>query len=210
MDAPKHWDKAYLARNEDELTWFEPVPEVSLRLVRRHLPRGGAVIDVGGGVSRLVDHLLAEDPAAITVIDLSAEALAITRTRLGARAADVALMAADVRTWTPDRAYDVWHDRAVFHFLTDPADQLRYLETLRASLRPGGVAIIATFALAGPERCSNLPVQRYSPETLSARIDRLMPGVLTPVHAEHHAHRTPKGNVQNLQISIFQKRETPV
>lgn len=209
METPKHWDKAYLARNEDELTWFEQVPEVSLRLVHRHLPPSGAVIDVGGGVSRLVDYLLDEEPGAITVLDLSAEALAITSARLGSRVADVALIVADVRAWTPDRAYDVWHDRAVFHFLTDPADQLRYLETLRASLRPGGVAIIATFDLAGPERCSNLPVQRYSPETLSARINRLMPGVLAPVHAEHHAHRTPKGNVQNFQISIFQKRETP-
>lgn len=209
MDVPQHWDKAYQARNEDELTWFEDVPEVSLRLVRHHLPRGGAVIDVGGGASRLVDHLLGEEPAAITVLDLSAEALGITRARLGARAADVALIVADVCVWMPDRAYDVWHDRAVFHFLTDPADQRRYLETLRASLRPGGVAIIATFDLAGPERCSNLPVQRYSPETLSARLEGLMPGVLAPVHAEHHAHRTPKGNVQNFQISIFQKRETP-
>lgn len=209
MDLPQHWDQAYLARNEDALTWFEDVPEVSLRLVRRHLPRGGALIDVGGGASRLVDHLLGAEPAAITVLDLSAEALAITRARLGSRAADVAAIEADVRIWTPDRAYDVWHDRAVFHFLTDPADQRRYLETLRASLRPGGMAIIATFDLSGPERCSNLPVQRYSPATLSARIDGLMPGVLAPVHAEHHAHRTPRGNVQNFQISIFQRRETP-
>jgi len=209
MDIPQHWDTAYRARDEDVLTWFEDVPEVSLRLVRQHLPRGGAVIDVGGGASRLADHVLDDGPAAITVLDLSAEALAITRTRLGSRAKDVSLTVADVRTWTPDRAYDVWHDRAVFHFLTDPSDQRLYLGTLAASLRQGGVAIIATFDLAGPERCSGLPVQRYSPETLGAQIDRLMPGVLVPVHAEHHGHRTPGGAIQNFQISVYRKTGTP-
>jgi SAM-dependent methyltransferase len=200
---------AYLARDEDALTWFQDVPEVSLRLVRRHLPRGGAMIDVGGGASRLVDHVLDEGPGAMTVLDLSAEALAITRARLGSRAAGVSLVVADVRAWTPDRAYDLWHDRAVFHFLTDPVDQRRYLETLGASLRPGGVAIIATFDLTGPERCSNLAVQRYSPETLTGQIDSLIPDLLIPVHAERHGHRTPKGDVQDFQVSIYRKKEAP-
>ncbi len=205
MDLPKHWDAAYLSRGEDALTWFEDEPQVSLRLIRQYLPQGASMIDVGGGASRLVDRVTDDGAAAITVLDLSAEALAITRARLGPRADDVAFAVADVRAWTPDRAYDLWHDRAVFHFLTDPADQRRYLETLDAALRPGGVAIIATFDLSGPAQCSGLPVQRYSPETLADTTDRLIPGLLSPVHAERHAHRTPKGNVQNFQISVYRK-----
>jgi len=208
MDTSQHWDSAYLARDEDALTWFEEVPEVSLRLVRQYLPKGGAMIDAGGGASRLVDCVVGEGLGSITVLDLSAKALAITKERLGSRAAGVSLIVADVCSWTPDRARDLWHDRAVFHFLTDPADQRHYLETLAASLCPGGVVVMATFDLTGPERCSNLPVQRYSPETLTGQIDRLTPGLLTLVHSERHAHRTPKGNVQDFQISVYRKKDT--
>ena len=142
------------------------------------------------------------------MLDLSAEALAVTRDRLGALAVDVTFDVADVRAWTPDRAYDLWHDRAVFHFLTEPEDQRRYLDTLAQSLRAGGVAIIATFDLTGPERCSGLPVQRYSPATLANRVESLMPGLLIPLTSMHHAHVTPKGTTQDFQFSIFQKKET--
>jgi len=209
MDLPQHWDDAYRARDEDALTWFEAVPEVSLRLVRQHLPRGGTMIDVGAGASRLVDHVLDERRGHVTVLDLSPEALALTRERLGQHANEVSFVVTDIRNWTPDRAYDLWHDRAVFHFLTDTADQRRYLETLDASLRPGGTAIISTFDLTGPEQCSNLPVQRYSPETLDARIEQLMPGLLTLVRSEQHTHHTPKGNTQTFQISVYRKKEIP-
>ena len=208
MDLPQHWNDAYRTRGENALTWFEEVPTIALRLVRQYLPQGRAMIDVGGGASRLVDHVLDERRASVTVLDLSAEALAIARERLGQRAGEAFLVVADIRNWTPDRIYDLWHDRAVFHFLTDPGDQKRYLETLEKTLRPGGIAIIATFDLAGPEQCSNLPVQRYSPETLAARVEHLMPGLLTPVQSEHHTHRTPKGNTQSFQISVFRKKET--
>ena len=208
MTLPDHWNATYASRAEVDLTWFEDVPEVSLHHVRRYLPQGGAMIDVGGGASRLVDHVLHERLGSVTVLDLSAEALAVTRGRLGALAGDVTFGVADVRAWTPDRAYDLWHDRAVFHFLTDPEDQRRYLETLAQSLRAGGVAIIATFDLTGPERCSGLPVQRYSPATLADRVERLMPGLLIPLASTKHAHVTPKGNTQDFQFSIFQKKET--
>ena len=207
MTLSDHWNTAYTARDEEALTWFEDVPELSLRLVRNHLPKGGALIDVGGGASRLVDHVLMDKPAALTLLDLSAQALAISKARLGARAASVTFVEADVLGWIPDRPYDLWHDRAVFHFLTDPVDQKRYLQTLDASLRPGGVAIIATFDLAGPERCSNLPVQRYSPQTLAALVDHLMPDLFDVIHAEDHAHHTPMGNIQKFQISVFRKKE---
>ncbi|NBB98435.1 MAG: methyltransferase domain-containing protein [Alphaproteobacteria bacterium] len=203
MDLIQHWDKAYTARAEDALTWFEETPAQSLRFVRQHLPKGGALVDVGGGASRLIDHVLANGAGALTVLDLSAQALQIMRDRLGD--APVTLVQANVCDWAPDRAYDLWHDRAVFHFLTDPADQARYLATLARALRPGGVAIIATFDLTGPEMCSNLPVQRYSPETLAARVAKLAPGLLTPLDAERHTHRTPKGNMQDFQFSVFRE-----
>lgn len=208
MDLSRHWNSVYASRDEARLTWFEDMPEMSLALVRQHLPPHGALIDVGGGASRLVDLVLDEEPGAISVLDLSAEALAITQARLGARASQVDFIVADLCAWTPDRTYDVWHDRAVFHFLTDPDDQQRYLDRLDKSLRPGGVAVIATFDLTGPDRCSNLPVQRYSPETLAAKMERLIPGRLVPVHALRHAHQTPGGHIQNLQISVFRKLET--
>lgn len=203
MDLTEHWDNAYTARAEDALTWFEDSPAQSLRLVRQYMPKGGALVDVGGGASRLVDHALADGAGMLTVLDLSATALQIIRDRLGD--APVTLLQADACNWAPDRAYDLWHDRAVFHFLTNPDDQARYLATLARALRPGGVAIIATFDLTGPEMCSNLPVQRYSPETLAARVAELAPGLLTPLHAERHAHHTPKGNVQEFQFSVFRK-----
>ena len=205
MTLSPHWDTAYTTRAEDALTWFEAEPAQSLSLVRAYLPPGGALLDAGGGASRLVDHVLADGAGALTVLDLSATALEITRKRLGA--APVKLVMADVRDWVPDRAYDLWHDRAVFHFLSDRADQYRYLATLDRALRPGGVAIIATFALTGPEQCSNLPVQRYSPDILAERVAELAPGLLTPVQSDYHAHHTPKGNVQDFQFTVFRKKE---
>ena len=147
MNTTKHWDSAYGARGEKELTWFEDVPEMSLPLVRKYLLAGGAMIDVGGGASRLVDHVLKEQLSQVSVLDLSDAALTITRDRLGAPASAASFAQADILEWEPDRTHDLWHDRAVFHFLTDPEDQAKYVHTLLRALRPGGVAIIATFDL---------------------------------------------------------------
>ncbi|CUX80929.1 MAG: Methyltransferase domain [Roseibaca calidilacus] len=203
MDLGQHWNTAYTARAEDALTWFEDTPAQSLALVRQYLPKAGTLLDVGGGASRLADHALGCGAGAVTVLDLSRTALQITRQRLAD--APVTLVAANICNWSPDRAYDLWHDRAVFHFLTEPADQQRYLQTLNRALRPGGVAIIATFDLTGPDTCSNLPVQRYAPETLAKRMAELAPGLLTPLQSLRHAHRTPKGNMQDFQFSVFRK-----
>lgn len=205
MDLIEHWNTAYTARAEDALTWFEATPAQSLRLVRQHLPQGGALVDVGAGASRLVDHALADGAGAVTVLDLSDTALDIIRARLGDAATRVSFIATDIRDWHPDRAYDVWHDRAVFHFLTDRADQERYLATLSKALAPAGIAILATFDLTGPETCSGLPVQRYSPQTLAATLAALAPGQFAPLASEHFDHRTPKGNSQAFQVSVFRK-----
>jgi SAM-dependent methyltransferase len=202
---PDHWNRVYTARNEAALTWFEDRPDVSMGLIQRHLPSGGAVIDVGGGASRLVDGLLAAGYGPLAVLDLSDAALAIARQRLGTRAAGVDWIAADVTVWEPARHWALWHDRAVFHFLTDDTGRTGYLRALAGALAPGGTAIMATFAEDGPETCSNLLVARYSPEALAATLDRLAPGLLLPVEALRHVHVTPRGNRQAFQISVFRR-----
>lgn len=206
MDDPEgHWDEVYAARSPEALTWFEEVPHVSLDLIRRYGAPDAPVIDVGGGASRLPDALLAEGFGDITVLDLSAAALEVSKARLGAAASRVHWVAGDVTGWMPGRAHGVWHDRAVFHFLTVPADQDPYIDVMRRALAPGGHAIIATFAEDGPERCSNLPVQRYSPEALAARLEASAPGAFLPVEAQRHVHITPMGREQAFQVSVFRR-----
>ena len=203
----QHWDEVYGARSEDALTWFEATPAVSLELIREHLQPGESFIDIGAGASRLVDALLDEGFGPLAVLDLSAAALAVSRQRLGLRADDVAWIEADITTWTPDRDYAVWHDRAVFHFLTTAEDRAGYARALPVALRPGGIAIIATFADDGPEMCSGLPVVRYAPEALAQELDRLLPGRFETLDARRHMHITPKGNRQSFQYSVFRKTD---
>ena len=204
-DREDHWDAVYAASAPEALTWFEEVPAVSLALIRRYGATEAPVIDVGGGASHLPDALLAEGFDAVTVLDLSPAALEVSKARLGAAASRVRWVAGDVTRWTPDRAYGLWHDRAVFHFLTDPSAQDAYVDVMRHALAPGGHAIIATFAEDGPERCSNLPVQRYSPDALADRLERAAPGVFLPVEAKRHVHDTPMGREQAFQVSVFRR-----
>ncbi len=203
----EHWDDVYGARSEDALTWFEATPAVSLDLVRDHLQPGAPFIDIGAGASRLVDVLLDAGFGPLTVLDLSAAALAVSRQRLGPRADAVQWIAADITAWQPERGYAVWHDRAVFHFLTAAEDRAGYARALAQALRPGGTAIIATFEDDGPEMCSGLPVVRYAPEELAQELDRLLPGRFEMRDARRHMHVTPKGNRQSFQYSVFRKTD---
>lgn len=205
QDRAKHWDKVYGAHHEEALTWFEAEPALSRGLVTGHARPGDPVIDVGGGASRLVDALLAAGYGPLTVLDLSGAALRTSRERIGARAAEVTWLAADVTRWRPEAHHALWHDRAVFHFLADPEDRAAYLAAMDAALKPGGVAVIATFAEDGPETCSGLPVTRYSPHMLAAEIGRLMPGRFQPAESRRHIHVTPKGKRQSFQVSVFRK-----
>ena len=203
----EHWDGVYGARREDALTWFEATPSLSLDLIREHLRPGDPFIDIGAGASRVVDALLEEGFGPLAVLDLSSAALAVSRRRLGPRADDVAWIAADITTLQPDRDHAVWHDRAVFHFLTRAEDRAGYARALAQALRPGGIAIIATFADDGPEMCSRLPVVRYAPEALAQELDRLLPGRFETLDARRHLHVTPKGFRQGFQYSVFRKRD---
>ncbi|KSV75357.1 MULTISPECIES: trans-aconitate 2-methyltransferase [unclassified Sinorhizobium] len=197
-----HWDKAYQSKGEAGVSWFEDAPAVSLDLIRRHVTIATAsLIDVGGGASRLVDALLDEGMKSVTVLDLSPAALDAARARLGLRADAVHWVAADVTAWRPDRTYDIWHDRAAFHFLTDPDDRAAYIERLTAAVAPGGYAVIATFAPDGPERCSGLPVVRYDPAALAEVIG---PSFRLVEHVKHQ-HTTPWNSTQAFQFSVLQR-----
>src|SRR5581483_1864314 len=158
------------------------------------LVRGGsgALVRVGSGRSRLADRLLGAGYEEITLLDVSGDAIAETRARLGSRAPQVRFVVGDVLDWRPLHRYDVWHDRALFHFLTDPSDRARYVAVLRAAVRVGGHVVIATFAPSGPESCSGLPVVRYDAEGLQ----RALGTSFRLVRAEEAAHRTPSGGVQ--------------
>ena len=168
MDAKAHWDRLYLSKRPDEVSWYQSQPTLSLDLILRFAPtRHEAIVDVGGGTSTLVDRLLERGYSSLTVMDLSPAALAQSRTRLGAQASRVQWLEADVLEADLGLAtIDVWHDRAVFHFLTDAVDRRKYTEQVRRAVRPGGYVLVATFADDGPNTCSGLSVSRYSADAL--------------------------------------------
>ena len=164
-----HWENVYKIKGERDVSWFEEQPQLSLDLIRATgIETDVAIADIGGGASRLADALLDLGFTDVTVLDLSAQALASAKARLGARAGKVHWIVADVTEWTPPRSYDVWHDRAAFHFLTAPSDQAAYADRVRAAVKPGGHVIIATFAPDGPERCSGLPIVRHDAASIGA------------------------------------------
>ncbi|MGE5624184.1 MAG: class I SAM-dependent methyltransferase [Bacillota bacterium] len=197
-----HWEEVYRQKAEDTVSWFQVHPEYSLELIHSTgIGRAEPIIDVGGGASRLVDHLLAEGYTDLTVLDVAEAALEKAGARLGPGALKVQWLVADVTRWTPPRRYRLWHDRAVFHFLTEAAERTAYREALSAGLVPGGTAIIASFAPDGPERCSGLPVVRYSPAALAVEL-----GAGFRLRAERYeSHLTPAGKLQRFQYSVFEK-----
>lgn len=203
VDAHRHWEEVYRTRDEQSVSWFQQTPAMSLDLIKEsRLPDGASVIDIGGGTSSLAEALLAAGYR-VTVLDISEAALSVARSRLADRASEIAWIANDVTTWElAGTAYDLWHDRATFHFLTMPEDRAAYIARMKQALRPGGIAIIATFALDGPEKCSGLPVARYSGETLAQTLGPDFEKIETRIHD----HQTPSGAAQRFQFSRFRKR----
>jgi len=203
MQAKEHWDRVYASKPAESVSWFQAHAEQSLRLIRgTGVPRSGSIIDVGGGASTLVDDLLTDGYSAITVLDLSASALSAAKQRLGSRAARVEWIEASItEVDLPVLAYDVWHDRAVFHFLTDLAARQAYVAAVLRSVKPGGHVIVATFAEDGPTQCSGLPVKRYSADELHAEFG----APFTLLAHEKEAHRTPFGAVQKFVYCYCRK-----
>lgn len=201
VDRQRHWNEVYATKSADAVSWYEEVPRVSSDLIAATgLPKSAAILDVGGGVSRLSEHLVAEGYSDITVLDLSAEAIARLLERLGP-AARVRGLVADVTTWMPDRVYDLWHDRAVLHFLTGEAEQAAYRRTLTAALAPGGHVILSVFAPSGPERCSGLPVRRHG----AADLDVVLGPGFERLNDFEFDHRTPWGAVQRFQAAAYRR-----
>ncbi len=196
-----HWENVYTTKADDSVSWFEQSPAISLELIAATGIKSASVIDIGGGASRLVDTLVAKGLNQVAVLDLSTHALNIAKSRMGNDAGVVEWFVADVTTWHPTHSYDVWHDRAAFHFLTEPAQQQAYRITLRAALNVGGIAIIGTFAPDGPERCSGLPVVRHN----AASIANVLGGGFDLVSEYCHDHMTPSGSVQKFQFSTFRR-----
>jgi SAM-dependent methyltransferase len=197
-----HWENVYQTKAENEVSWFQETPFLSLEFIHAaSVGKDAAIIDIGGGESRLVGALLDEGYTDLSVLDISERAVAETQARLGQRASHVTWIVADVAAWEPERTYDLWHDRAAFHFLTEPADQDAYVARVVRALRPGGHLIISTFALDGPERCSGLPVVRYDARSLSQRLGPLF----ELVESRNHEHHAPVGRVQRFQFSWFHR-----
>ena len=196
MDTKTHWENIYTTKAPDQVSWYQPHPVRSLDFIRRTgSAPADAIIDVGGGASTLVDDLLAEGYQHLTVLDLSAAALRLARQRLGPTAAAVRWVEADItHAPLPPHAFAVWHDRAVFHFLTRPADRQRYVAQVRRTVRRGGHVIVATFADDGPERCSGLNIQRYAPDELHAEFGQ----AFRLVDSAREAHPTPFGTEQKF------------
>lgn len=201
-DRQAHWENVYTTKGENQVSWFQESPIVSLHLIKAAgATRDTAIIDIGGGASRLADLLLKEGFRSVAVLDLSEAALTTARERIGREAERVEWIASDVTRWTPSRRYDIWHDRAAFHFLTDDADRTAYVARLKSALPPGGQAIIGTFALDGPERCSGLPVQRYD----SAGLHKVLGDEFSLVEARTETHMTPWGSTQSFQFTRFER-----
>jgi hypothetical protein len=198
VDVRRHWEHVYATKGERDVSWFEALPTVSLRMLdAAGLSRETCVIDVGGGDSRLVDVLMARGLDCLAVLDVSGAALERARTRLGELANTPTWIEANVASDWSLKPMDIWHDRAVFHFLTDAGDRARYRAHLLKTLKLNGSAIIATFAPDGPESCSGLPVVRYSPAMLSDELG----ADFRLVESEPYVHHTPSGTAQPFQYS---------
>ena len=195
-----HWERVYHGKSPVELSWFQEHPTLSMDLMAATgLGADAAIVDVGGGASVLADHLLAAGFTNIAVLDVADGALAQARHRLAERSELITWITTDVTTWRPDRRYDLWHDRAVLHFLTDPADQAAYGQTLRAVLKPGGWAIIAGFAPGGPERCSGLPIVQHAADSLRT----VLGNAFVLVEARDERHVTPRGATQAFRSHLL-------
>lgn len=203
MDNKGHWENVYSTKAEDSVSWFQAHAETSMRLIRASgLRKDAAILDVGGGASVLVDDLLAEGYRHVTVLDLSPAALEASRRRLGAHASRVHWLAADItQADLAPHSVDLWHDRAVFHFLTSEADRAAYLRQVLKALKPGGHVIMATFGPDGPLKCSGLPVMRYAPESLHAAFGE----AFTMLSHEEQVHHTPFGTDQQFIYCMCRK-----
>lgn len=202
MGPREHWEEIYTSRSPDEVSWYEPVPLMSRKLVVEALDEGAeSVIDIGGGAASLVDELLDLGVKRVAVLDISDAGLAMSKRRLGSRARFVEWIVGDVTTVEDIGQFDVWHDRAVFHFLITDQERRHYVRLAERSISPGGTAVMATFAWDGPDRCSGLEVQRYDPGRLA---EQCGPG-FELTQSGRHLHVTPRSATQTFLYATFRR-----
>lgn len=203
-DVKPHWEKIFTRKLSSEVSWYRPHLEISLQLITKAniTKSAAAIIDIGGGDSSLVDDLLDAGYQNLTVLDISEAALERSKARLGSRADSVTWLHSDITQATlPPNSYDLWHDRAMFHFLTDPALRNTYVRVCTTMLKPGGILIVATFAADGPEQCSGLPTMRFAPEDLERRFG----STFELVETLPELHITPAGKTQSFVYCMFKK-----
>jgi hypothetical protein len=199
----RHWDEIYQASPEERLSWYQSEPGVSMELIgATGLSFDAALIDAGGGASMLAGCLLDRGYREITVLDCSGRAMALCGNRLGPRAKEIAWITADIRSFRTGRRFRLWHDRAVFHFMVGEKDRRLYLDTLDACLEPDGLAIIGTFAMTGPEKCSRLPVRRYDAGSMA---ETIMPR-FELISTRPEVHMTPSGSSQDFLFFTIRRR----
>lgn len=191
-DVRAHWEGVYSGKGTERVSWYQAHPATSLRLLVEVAQPAASVVDVGAGASTLADELLDRGFTDVTLLDVSATALDVTLARLAGREPQAAVLVADVLAWHPEREYDVWHDRAVFHFLVQPHDRQRYRDTVLRAVPSGGHLVLGTFAEDGPTECSGLPTARYDADGLAAQFG----AGFQLLHAEREEHQTPGGVTQ--------------
>lgn len=192
----QHWDKVYNTKDHTRVSWFqEDCNELVKQITALGLAKDGLILDVGGGASRLVDNLLAAGYSNIYVLDIAASGLAISQQRLGTQAANVTWICSDIISATLPKGIALWHDRAAFHFLTEPEERRAYVEQMRRSLLPGGFVMLAAFALHGPQRCSDLVVEQYN----SDKLLNILGEGFELIASDERIHRTPAGGEQLFQ-----------
>ncbi len=197
-----HWDNVYLSKDPTETSWYQKDPTVSLNLINdAGISHSSSIVDIGGGASVLVDKLLDQGFQDLTVVDISERALEHTKHRLANRADDINWIVADITEYEFQREYDLWHDRAVFHFLTNPEQRERYKQSLKNTLAPNGYLILATFALDGPMKCSGLEVERYG----TAKLQVELGNDFDLLKSVEENHQTPWGSEQKFTYCLFKK-----
>ena len=205
FDRKKHWEEIYQTKQLNEVSWFQPIPETSLDFFKYFdVPTHAKIIDIGGGDSFLVDHLLAMGYQDITVLDISEAAMDKAKQRLGAKAESVKWIIADVATFSPTEKYDFWHDRAAFHFLTDEQEISNYIETAQQHMNSTGILVIGTFSEQGPKKCSGIEIKQYSEMTMTQQ----MSPFFEKIKCITVDHKTPFDTIQNFVFCSFRKLRT--
>ncbi|MFD0862921.1 class I SAM-dependent methyltransferase [Sungkyunkwania multivorans] len=202
FDRKQHWEHIYSTKSLHEVSWYQPTPEITLNFFQQlDIPLKSNIIDVGGGDSSLVDHLLDIGYRNLTVLDISEVAIEKAKQRLGERADLVNWLVTDIADFMPEDTYEVWHDRAAFHFLTEEKEIEKYIETAYRSLSPDGILIMGTFSEDGPTKCSGIEIKQYSEASLTDRMKRFF----EKIHCLKVDHKTPSGSIQSFLFCAFRR-----